>query len=293
MKKNLILNSSSDWKKYVEEHDSEGQFDFGKIDEFQMLIEHGKQPQLFLRGEHFPRDRYHAIFTLLWRKRVDVSVPMMKLLRDLRYPLADVEIRNSTYTNKISTVVRAHALGMRVPKTVFMPRMFLETYLPFLESQINYPLIMKDLDGKKGQHNFLVTSREEIIDILADCPDDMEFIFQEFIPNDFDYRLLVLGYSTKLVYLRRRKNNTTHLNNLAQGGEVEKVPLEHVRHLLPDVENLCRDLGRSVCGIDILKGHDGLDYFLEANQAPGIQAFDAAEHVLSYLKSLEPAEQGV
>lgn len=289
MKKTLILNSSVDWKEYVTGHDHAKQFEFAKADEFQMVLEHDTHPKLFFRGEPMPD--FKAIFILLWRNRMDVSVPMVRLMRDLGLPLADAEVVNINVMNKISTVVRAHALGLRIPKTVFVPRMFLTDYLSFLESHLNYPFIMKDLNGKKGQHNFLVTSRKEIVENLADSPDGMEFIFQEFIANDFDYRFLVLDYSTRLVYLRRRIDKKTHLNNIAQGGEVERVPFEDVADLLVPVENLCRDLGRSVCGVDILKGHDGLDYFLEANQGPGIKAFDAAEHVLEYLKSLEPLEK--
>lgn len=283
--KTLILNCNLEVKRYTDKHALPNEFDFAKEGEIQIVLENHRPLQIFLRGEPFPS--FKNIFVHLWRKRLDATLIVIDALLRCNHPVSDHEVNTLRLFNKIKTAFVAQDLGFLQPKTVFVQRNFITEYIPFIESHLEYPFIMKDLKGMKGSHNFLIHSRSELLEKLSICPDGMELVFQEFIQNEFDYRFFVVKYKTRLVYKRIRPNNQTHLNNVSQGGSTEFVPLDDITHLIPPVDALCKKLHLLICGVDLLKGVDGTHYFLEANDVPGIKSFNAGEYVLEYLRSLK------
>lgn len=279
MKKILIINPEKNLIKHFVEVPSSS-IDTAQADDFAFVLEHGKVINLFYKGKPLPD--YHLFFIRLWERNRFLNGPIYAALKTYGANI-EADISCAHHHDKLIQNISFHEQGIRIPKTVYIPTCKITEYIDILENHLSYPLIQKSSDGAKGQDNYKVSSREEIIKICHDNP-SIEFIYQEYIPNSFDYRFVVLGYKTRLVYKRQRANQDTHLNNLTQGGSVEKVPLDSVQELCIIAEQASKSLERTVCGIDLMPGDDGYTYILEANNGPGLKSFDGYDHLLSYLE---------
>ena len=90
-----------------------------------------------------------------------------------------------------------------------------------------YPVIVKGIQSRSGNDNFLVRSSEEMKAILDQDP-KAKMVIQELIPNDGDYRYIVLGDKVTCVYKRTRGSDDEHRNNVSLGGSKEYLELESV-----------------------------------------------------------------
>lgn len=142
-----------------------------------------------------------------------------------------------------------------------------------------FPFVLKSIQAFGGNNNFLVNSYDELVAILDEHTKDT-FITQPFIPNDFDYRVLILGGEIKLVIKRSRQDDTTHLNNTSQDADAEFFSAEVLTdEQKVDAIRAAKLVGRDqFCGLDLLINKDtGEHVVLEVNEAPAIQLGAAPE----------------
>ena len=157
--------------------------------------------------------------------------------------------------------------GIAVPKTAFGPVEFLMAQL----ERFGGIGVLKAVDGTKGDDNYLVKSKEEIKTKVEENP-EIRFILQNFIPNDGDYRIIVLGFEPKMALYRHRAkgNPNEHRNNTSVGGAADFVELNN---LAPEILDLsvraAKSLGIEVAGADVLMDKEtGKYYMLEVNRTP-------------------------
>lgn len=137
-----------------------------------------------------------------------------------------------------------------------------------------FPIIVKAADGYGGKNNYLVPTYARLKEILAENK-GMQFVVQEFVPNDRDYRCLVLGGEIKLVLQRMRSSESqSHLNNTSAGAEGIVVPLSDISEKAQAaVLKSASVLNRSqFAGVDLMINKEtGEPYILEVNQTPQIE----------------------
>lgn len=171
--------------------------------------------------------------------------------------------------NKLSTQFLLWSKGIKEwPRTLFGPTSELIRRLPDLGEKA----ILKDNEGSKGRLNFVVSSPEDIQDVVEKNP-DKQFVLQEFVPNNSDLRVVVFNGEAVLA-IRRSSNTTSHLNNTSQGGNAEIVPLAEMNQ---DVIRACVRAAEitklQVAGVDVMQDlRNGEYYFLEINNAPQISS---------------------
>lgn len=175
---------------------------------------------------------------------------------------------------KISQMCRLAAGGVPVPDTFFAKKRLLKEFFQNgkLPKSFTFPLILKADDGAKGNDNYLVKNKEEAIEILDVATDDKEFVVQNFIPNDGDYRFLFAGIDElPLVFMRKAVKNT-HLNNTSQGGSGSLVnPASLPNDYLVHAKNAARILKREIGGVDIIVNKQtNVPYVLEVNSTPAL-----------------------
>src|SRR3989344_1780257 len=178
---------------------------------------------------------------------------------------------------------------MRIPHTVFFHRKRLQEAFvqKYIENCFPYPFIMKSVSGAKGEDNYLVHTWREIPHVLAGSRDSIQYIFQEFIPNKSDYRLLTLNHEVKAAYERIRSDDNTHLNNLSQGARVKAVDIQAIPHLIKMAQTASNVVQKEVCGVDILISQETHDpYILEANPNPGLAGPGAMDQMMLFLQKL-------
>lgn len=146
----------------------------------------------------------------------------------------------------------------------------------------DYPIIMKSHRGSNGRDNVLIGSIDE-----QERSDGIPIpIFQEYIPNRFDYRVIVAGDRVLLSYKRvRSAGNSEHKNNISQGAVREFCDLpDDLRRI---AINAARSIRREFCGVDILPSEDGTRHVvLEANFNFGTPEFVDESLEKAYYKEL-------
>lgn len=150
---------------------------------------------------------------------------------------------------------------------------------------LGYPYILKANKASHGDSNYLIKSAADAQGALRDEP-DIDFIVQEFCPNECDYRLLLVGEEALL--FERRAGADTHLNNTSKGGSAMAIDIDR----LPDqtvleAKQLAKHLGLKIAGFDIIPklGTPEL-YFLEINFQPQLRTGALLAEKQALLRSL-------
>lgn len=172
--------------------------------------------------------------------------------------------------------------GISVPKTAYGPADAIDD----LARIIGAPYVFKANNGAKGEDNYLINNLTELHSIASNSNKD--FVLQEFIPNDGDYRVLVFGHIPRLAMLRKA-NEDSYLNNTSQGGQARLV---NVKDLPKGVAELAASVTKvdnlEVAGVDIIQNSNTDElYVLEDNRVPQISTGSYVESKTSeYVKYL-------
>lgn len=214
-----------------------------------------------------------------WHGNLEFASVIARYCQDNGIQFANREVAIDLNIGKLSQAyVFSHA-ELPVPDTLYMLRERLETVSEGdLKSYgFELPLIMKQVDGSKGDNNHLCTTLDQIHEIAkkdADQPTILQpqYVLQKFIPNDGDLRVLFIGTSDPPFVFLRKSTNGSHLNNTSQGGSgdlkdndsLPKIYLEHAKKAAEAVK--CE-----IAGVDIIIDKtSGQHYVLEVNSTPAI-----------------------
>lgn len=159
------------------------------------------------------------------------------------------------------------------------------------DGTLKLPVIVKPNAGSRGEGIILVKSLSDIesIEHIRD------YVFQSFIPNDGDWRIIVVGGSPIGVLLRQGdKKSGQFINNISQGAsgsnETDPKTLYSVRKIATKIASLFH---LEFCGVDIIRNCQTGEYsVLEVNTAPqwlgddgfqSITGVDVAESVIDWI----------
>ncbi len=218
-----------------------------------------------------PLSEYSAVYFRHVGKYKSVASLIGLMCDSISIPFVDTLYRHTIGTGKIDQTIRLSHAHVSVPKSYFTPtttQESLERAVAFLGS----PLILKDSSGRLGANVFLVRSIEEIEKIIGEQKKaPKEWLFQEFIPNTFDYRILTLGGEAIIAEKRERTNNEEFRNNVSLGAKEHFIPVNEVPQ---DILDLARTASHSlqveVAGVDIVTdSNTGHSFVLEVNRCPG------------------------
>lgn len=171
-------------------------------------------------------------------------------------------------SSKLAQAVQFFETGLPVSNTVYVNNAILEerVSIPF-----QFPCIMKAVFGAHGNDNYLVNSLEEVKEIARNSS-ELRFVLQRFVPNDNDYRILVVG--EEVIAVGRKAVEGSHLNNTSQGGSAYLTPLESLPDgLVEDAIKISRHLDMTISGVDALIDKETGEYFfLEVNSQPQLMS---------------------
>jgi glutathione synthase/RimK-type ligase-like ATP-grasp enzyme/CxxC motif-containing protein len=202
---------------------------------------------------------------------------------DEKYPIVSGQLG--------SILVRWDA-GLSVPKTAYGTKRGLVSSL----SNIGLPAVLKASNSRKGRNNYLIKSKAELRKILENNR-DMRFVLQQFIPNDGDYRILIMG--RQIVASLRRAKEGSHLNNVSAGGSEELVDAATIPNEVHLARKAAKKDGLQMSGVDIITDKNtNRSYILEVNRAPQLTIdaevksfYDLMNHIVKTKKiSGKPAD---
>lgn len=201
-----------------------------------------------------------------------------------------------------------------VPKTVYGSLWYLHEYM---KSQITnhklqtnlklqFPIILKGSGGDRGTRVFRANNLEELEKLVRDLrksetEEGKRYMLQEWIENEGDYRVLVLGKKVLGVMRRTRDLKSGEFrNNFSMGGRVEVADLPtEVKQMAMRAAEAC---GLMIAGVDIIKStpdpsfeeRRGEYMVLEVNKGPQFWGFmkatniDVPLEIVRFLVSLKP-----
>lgn len=155
------------------------------------------------------------------------------------------------------------------------------------------PLIVKlSQGGRHGMGTFWIRNTENLTELkekLLFKKDRVDsFLIQDFIENDGDYRVMVVGYKCIGGFKRAMKEEKLVMNkSLGKSVKLDVLPDE----VVGQAEKAAKVLGVEVAGIDlVMEKQTGKVYVIEVNEAPQFKVFEkrtgvnAAREILEYLK---------
>lgn len=157
------------------------------------------------------------------------------------------------------------------------------------------PFIVKPDAGSKGEGIFLLKSLDGLDTVFTDI-DIKDYIFQNYIHNNGDWRVLVLG-GRPLGAMRRIAKEGSFLNNVSQGATAVKEEDDKTLRVLYEIAVKAASVfDLRFCGVDIIRNEETGEYFvLEVNTAPqwngefgfqSIVGIDVAKELVSYCQSM-------
>ncbi|BCX13806.1 MAG: hypothetical protein KatS3mg085_338 [Candidatus Dojkabacteria bacterium] len=245
--------------------------------------------EIFVNGKNILE--YDLVYFRSWFGHYKIATAVSKYLIDNGIPVIDSALQNISLggVTKIYQFLVLVQNNFPVPKSYVLHRDNIKNFLDeAVDALGGYPLIIKKHDGHKGEGIHKVDSESEFYEILPNLEDNYYFL-QEFIPNDFDYRVLIMG--NKVVRLKKRirpENSTDFRNNVALGAKVEledPKKNETVSNLGLKASKL---LQIDIAGVDIvISSKDNKLYIFEVNTNPSLNN-DITQYkdLANYLKSV-------
>lgn len=187
-------------------------------------------------------------------------------------------------------------VGIDVPKSVYGSLWFL--YEQMESNYFSFPVIVKGSGGDRGTRVYKADNLEEMEKLVRDLrksetEEGKRYMLQEYIPNDGDYRVLVLGKTVLGVMKRSSQSKEEFRNNYSAGGSVEVADLpEEIKQLAVRAAEVC---GLAVAGVDVaFRDFDKTKPVIwEVNKGPQFKGFMAATgidvpmEIVKYLASLK------
>lgn len=163
-----------------------------------------------------------------------------------------------------------------------------ELNLALKKGLIKYPFIVKPNIGFCGNGVKVIKNLSETKNIS----NYKEIVFQSFIENEGDFRVLVLG-GVPLGIIKRIGDN--NINNISKGGRAYPANEEaNAQAMLDNAAIIAGIFDLSFCGVDFISdSKTGKTYFLEVYSAPQWEGFQSvtninvASRIIDYILSLK------
>jgi glutathione synthase/RimK-type ligase-like ATP-grasp enzyme len=172
------------------------------------------------------------------------------------------------------------------PNTFYRNTRNVETFIADLEDVCEYPIVVKDIRGYRGKNTFLTHDRTELEEVVQKLSPGVKVLFQEFVPNDYDWGVLVSNGEVVATEKSIPKEGEFR-NNACNGAEEKFVDVdicpENVRKIAIEAADA---LQLEWCRSDIVVDKNtGEAKLLEVNRYPGItKGTDEVKAVVDFLK---------
>jgi glutathione synthase/RimK-type ligase-like ATP-grasp enzyme len=198
--------------------------------------------------------------------------------RDLAYAISLYLDKTKTFatpveksTSKITDQMTCALGGIQTPRTLFLGKKNIKRSLKQIKEICGYPLIIKDVKGALGADSKYIASENDLLENLAKLPTHKRYLFQQFIPNQYDWGILVANGEV-VSGEQSFPQNGEFRNNACNGGrevfiDVTLIP-DHIKEMAIKASEL---LGLSWSRSDIIVDKNTNEaYLMEVNRSPRI-----------------------
>jgi len=186
--------------------------------------------------------------------------------------------------------------GIEVPKTLYGSLFYLRDKAKAGFGE--FPLIIKGSGGNRGERVYKVDNESQLEKLVmelraAEVSEGKRYLMQEYIANDGDFRVLVLGNEVLGAMKRSSVNEAEFRNNFSTGGKVEVAEIpDNIKKLAVRAAKSC---GILVAGVDVVlrDGDWNKPVVWEVNKGPQFSGFmkatgiDVPERIVRFLVGLK------
>lgn len=140
----------------------------------------------------------------------------------------------------------------------------------FSETKLNFPLVAKESYGARGSKVWKIYNQKMLEDFVAKRR-SVSVVFQPFIENDADYRVIVVGGQC-LGIMKRSAKKGEWKNNFSLGGNIEKYSDEEMKKF---AVRTCQEMNLDMAGLDIFSTKSDGYLIIEANLFFGLDGFES------------------
>ena len=202
--------------------------------------------------------------------------------------IIDERIRDGKWGSKINTYLTLSQAHIAFPKTMFFPTIKDKDY-SFVAHTLWNTFITKTINGQQGKWVYLTTNETEFDHVKKEYANE-KFLFQEFIPNDWDIRVFIV-WNKILWSIKRKWQEGEFRNNVALWWSAEQVEIaEEIAEMAVAASKI---LWLQIAWVDIIINKiTGKPYILEVNRSPEFEWFmeatgiNVADKIISFLEGV-------
>lgn len=230
----------------------------------ELIYQTGKRTRIWHPTAGYDLADFDAVIVRKVGRYQELAIAAAHYVQSKHIPFSDSYLLASGNGKLACAFIRA-LHGLPVPETFYGPADQLLAH-----NLVAFPAIVKADIAQAGQDNYCVNDNAEYRQVLQKHADRV-MVTQPYIPNDGDYRILVMNYKPVLAILRQKADGT-HLNNTSMGGQATLVDVSTLHErLLSSAVQASRVEKLQVAGVDIMiDTTTGLHTILEVNRAPQI-----------------------
>lgn len=260
----LILPSLKGFDEIVGGINTEVDFTKGSYDKIEFRFSHNSMK--ILHEDTDLREYSFVWLSSFWDSR-DLAYAIKLYLDFHQVPHTYVE----KCTSKITDQVSFSLSRISSPNTVFVDSQNLDDYIEKVERACKYPLIVKDIKGSRGRCSAYVADRDKLIKQYNTLPKHRKYFFQQFIPNDYDWGVLVANGEIVSAEKSFPKEGEFR-NHACNGGKEVFVDISEIPQSVKDIAlEATKTLGLFWSRADIIVDKDtDIPYIMEVNRSPGV-----------------------
>jgi RimK family alpha-L-glutamate ligase len=240
-----------------------------------------------MKIKNWTPSEHSSVYFRIVEKYKNASYIFSKYLEIKKIPFIDHYHASTRERNKLIQMFLLAINGISIPKTYYTP-VYDAKKIRSAARFLRFPIVVKLTNKERGEGVFLAKDIRGLTQILEKNK-EQEIILQEFLDNDFDYRIVVLGHKTQLGETRTRTCKNEFRNNACKGGVEKFFPATEVPDDLKKIsEQSSRIMNIQVCGVDVIRSRKEKLYVIEVNFSPGFtldeKISDEVNQLADYLK---------
>lgn len=236
--------------------------------------------------------QFSTIYIRNWiiRHKEEVAATIALFGKQKKIKVLDDYLSTVKHGGKLLQCALLAKHNIAIPNTIYKhtSRMQNEDY-DYIAGKLGTPFILKDTFGHKGSNNYLIKTKSDFISklsLIKKTP-KVRYICQNFIPNSFDYRYLIIDNKVKSVIKRTRLSDSDHRNNTSVGAKLEYLKARDWKYKKLAMKT-AKLFKRNVAGVDIIVDSKTMrPYIIEVNPAPGLVNLEKPEETTKVEALLE------
>ncbi|MBI5413463.1 hypothetical protein HZA42_03910 [Candidatus Peregrinibacteria bacterium] len=209
-----------------------------------------------------------------WDYQNEVSL-LVEFCKRNKIAVFDQALLKRQMISKMHDLVCFENASLPVPKTLYLPSAADEATIC---SALKFPIVSKEDRSRKGDQVYLLKDKAELRNFLARITLSQRTLgantyqFQEYIPADFDVRVIVIDGEILGAIERRSADPHEFRHNISLGGHAKQIAVT------PEMKSMAIKaadvLEYQFAGVDLItnKNTDKM-YVLEVNRSPGFGGF--------------------